>query len=153
MLPYQSHSQHLQKEGKVVLVSPFLEKSSVLLSAWLLLRVLSSLLCRLKPVPMLRHAIAPAVPVLVACICCSVGASGDLHACGVRSYAHPPEDFSFYSGNPNIVPCDQALRKKSSNPYLGRVQGLKFLIALVPGSAACAALNMFWESRSLLLMV
>lgn len=48
-----------------------------------------------------------------------------------------------HSGNPNIAPCDQVLTKKSSNPYLGQVQGLKFLIALFPGSAACAALNTF----------
>lgn len=92
---------------------------------------------------MLGYLITPGVPGLLACVFCGVGASGDLHMCGVRSRAHPPEDLSFYSGNPNIVPCDQVLTKKSSNPYLGQVQGLKFLIALFQGSAACAVLNTF----------
>lgn len=90
---------------------------------------------------------------ILLCVFLGVGVSGNLHVCGVCSHVHPPQDQRFYSGNPNIVPCDQVLTKKSSNPYLGQVQGLEFLIALLPGSAACAVLNTSGESRSLLLMV
>lgn len=75
-------------------------------------------------------------------------------ACGRGcSHVRPPGHLSFHSGNPNIAPCDQVLAKKWSNPYLGQVQGLKFLTASFPGSAACAALKALGESRSLLLMV
>lgn len=137
---------HLQKQG---CVAPCVEKPSLLLSApaalnsAVLSSVLNLLLCwGIKQLPW-----------ILVCIFHGVGVSGDLHVCGVRSHVHPPEDQRFYSGNPNIVPCDQVLTKKSSNPYLGQVQGLEFLIALLPGSAACAALNTFGESRSLLLMV
>lgn len=74
-------------------------------------------------------------------------------ACGRGcSHVHPAGDWSFRSGNPNIAQCDQVLAKKWSNPYLGQVQGLKFLPACFPAhSMSCA--EGLGESRSLLLMV
>lgn len=77
----------------------------------------------LEPAPgLLGHFTAPTEPVPWV---------GDMGTCMWQG------DLSFPSGNPNIAPCDQVLAKKWSNPYLGQVQGLKFLTASVPGSAAC----------------
>lgn len=132
----QSCSQHLHKEGKAAVVSLFLEKSSVLLLARLLGRVLGPLLPSPRTCSWVvgtlnsSHRASP-----------GDGWCGGLHVAGGCSHARPPGDGSFRSENPNIALCDQVLTKKWSNPYLGRVQGLKFLTASFPGSAACAALK------------
>lgn len=133
----------------MVLDSPCLEKSLVLLPAWLKRAGLSSVVS--TSLPHWDICCLLQFPALAPPWC---GCTWGLACVGAVS---PPRTPSWRAGllswESRSNRCHQVPRKKWSNPSLGQVQGLRFLVALFSSSAACAAPRTFWESRSLLLMV